>query len=394
MNLLEKVYIIGNFFVLSVCSISLLDTKPSPCSFNFLTWAVALVLDTVRFVAYGMVVKETDSADFWTMAELAINFSRLLTLVLLVSLYVVFKASRRSPSVRFHLEEASPLLPANGTNGHAANGQQNYGSTRSSAAATRSNSANRNSARGTRSPANSYRDGEDTEDEQDEPGWTRPEKMPSRGWWEYLKGYGVFFPYLWPSGNKRLQITVLTCFFLVMIQRAVNIFVPYMIGVITDDLSVGVGQINLLKTFGSIGIFVFIKLLQGNNGLIGTLRSYLWIPVSQYAYRELSVAGFEHVHSLSLDFHIGKKTGEVLSALGKGNSINSFLDKATFQVLPMVIDLVVAIGYFLIAFDAYYALVITIMTFWYVYFTIRLAKWRANARRAKANLDRHSDGVK
>jgi ABC-type transport system involved in Fe-S cluster assembly fused permease/ATPase subunit len=119
-----------------------------------------------------------------------------------------------------------------------------------------------------------------------------------------------------------------------------------------------------------------------------------WIPVSQYSYRELSVAAFEHVHSLSLDFHLGKKTGEVLSALGKGSSINTFLEQVTFQVVPMLIDLAIAIGYFLIKFDAYYALVIAIVTFWYIYLTIRMAQWRAEIRREMVNADREEDAVK
>ncbi len=65
---------------------------------------------------------------------------------------------------------------------------------------------------------------------------------------------------------------------------------------------------------------------------------------------------------------------EVLSALNKDNSINTFLEQVTFQVLPIFIDLAVAIGYFLIVFDAHYALVVAIVTLVYLYLTIRLAQ--------------------
>jgi ABC-type transport system involved in Fe-S cluster assembly fused permease/ATPase subunit len=109
---------------------------------------------------------------------------------------------------------------------------------------------------------------------------------------------------------------------------------------------------------------------------------------------ELSTAAFEHVHGLSLDFHLGKKTGEVLSALSKGSSINTFLEQVTFQVVPMLVDLVVAIVYFLIAFDAYYALTVGISTFGYLYVTIRMAQWRAEIRRQMVNASRQEDAVK
>jgi ABC-type transport system involved in Fe-S cluster assembly fused permease/ATPase subunit len=109
---------------------------------------------------------------------------------------------------------------------------------------------------------------------------------------------------------------------------------------------------------------------------------------------ELSTAAFEHVHGLSLDFHLGKKTGEVLSALSKGSSINTFLEQVTFQVVPMLVDLCVAIGYLLIALDAYYALVVTIVTFCYLYVTVRMAQWRAEIRRQMVNASRQEDAVK
>ena len=224
-------------------------------------------------------------------------------------------------------------------------------------------------------------------------GWVRPDKVPSKSWWEYLRGYSLFFPYLWPARSLRLQITVVICFLLVMMARVVNVLVPYQVSVITDILSGERGG-NLEVPWGQICLYILFRLLQGSNGLLGAVRGTLWVPISQYSYQELSTASFEHVHGLSLDFHLEKKTGEVLSALSKGNSINTFLEQVTFQVFPMLIDLAVAIGYFLIAFDAYYALVVAIVTFAYLYLTIRLAQWRAEIRREMVNSSRQEYAVK
>ena len=183
---------------------------------------------------------------------------------------------------------------------------------------------------------------------------------------------------------------VVVCFALVMIARVANLLVPYQVGVVTDILAGDGSRI----PWGEICLYIFYRFLQGNNGLIGALRGTLWVPIGQYSYQKLSTAAFEHVHGLSLDFHLGKKTGEVLSALSKGNSINTFLEQVTFQVVPMLIDLVIAIAYFLIKFDAYYALVIAIVTFVYLYITIRLAQWRADIRREMVNFSRQEDAVK
>lgn len=223
-------------------------------------------------------------------------------------------------------------------------------------------------------------------------GWARPDALPHRSWWEYLSGYKLFFPYVWPASQKRLQFVVFFCFGLLMLQRAVNVLAPRQVGIITDALSSDDGDSFVPWT--QIFLFIIYRWLQGNQGLIGSVRSYLWIPVSQYSYMSLSTAAFEHVHRLSLEFHLNKSTGEVLSALSKGNSINTFLEQITFQMLPMIIDLVIAMGFFLFAFDAYYALVVLIVTSFYLYVTVRLAQWRAEARRNMSNASRLEDAVK
>jgi ABC-type transport system involved in Fe-S cluster assembly fused permease/ATPase subunit len=306
----------------------------------------------------------------WEAAEVAMDLLRIVLLLALIGFYAVFvllPQRRRSSETGSPAEHTSLLGNGADRNGHVENGHANgsYGSTH---------------------PVG----GKHQHTEGAPPAWSRPTGAPARSWWEYIKGYHVFFPYLWPSKDRKLQIVVVLCFILVMAQRIVNLYVPDQLGHIVDRLA----QKEDGSPWTAIIFFISFRFLQGSNGVLGAARSALWIPVSQYSYRELSVAAFEHVHSLSLDFHLGKKTGEVLSALGKGSSINTFLEQVTFQVVPMLIDLAVAIGYFLIKFDAYYALVLAIVTFWYIYLTIRMAQWRAEIRREMVNADREEDAVK
>jgi len=301
----------------------------------------------------------------WEAVEILVDFLRIMLLLALISFYTLFALLRRSKARS--RENGSEEERTNLLNGHAAeNGNANgqaYGSTHPS------------------------------KPQEEAKGWERPNKLPTKSWWEYLRGYRVFFPYLWPAKSLKLQITVIICFVLVLIQRVVNVLVPLQAGAIINTLS-GEDGITQEKVWGQICLYILYRLLQGPNGLVGAMRSILWLPISQYSYREISTASFEHVHGLSLDFHLGKKTGEVLSALSKGNSINTFLEQVTFQVFPMLIDLGVAIGYFLVGWDAYYALVVMIVTCAYLYLTIRLAQWRADIRRTMVNLDRREEAVK
>lgn len=307
----------------------------------------------------------------WEAAELLLDALRVFFLLALIFFYALFVTFR---SAKLRLAD-----------------ERKNGNTRERTALLNGHRAENGTA-----DANGYGSiaGKDTVTQKEEPaGWVRPDKVPRKTWWEYIRGYSLFFPYLWPAGSLRLQLTVMICFCLVMLSRLVNVLVPYQVSVITDILSEDSGA-KLKVPWGEICLFILYRLLQGGSGLLSALRSTLWVPIGQYSYQELSTASFEHVHGLSLDFHLGKKTGEVLSALSKGNSINTFLEQVTFQVLPMLIDLAVAIGYFLIFFDAYYALVVAIVTFTYLYLTIRLAQWRAEVRREMVNSSRQEDAVK
>ncbi|KAJ5094193.1 hypothetical protein N7456_010054 [Penicillium angulare] len=385
------IYIVGSFFVYAVLLMTLLDTTPSPTLAQFICWSVAIPIELVILstslsiytsVHHEPVVGDPEggrirrSITLWETLEVSSNAVRILLLFALVILYASKSISCKNHDKKHGHHngstESTSLLDSSSAENGAANGNGNghsYGATNGT-----------NGINGTNGSA------------KPQDPWVRPTTMPSTSWWEYLSGYSLFFPYLWPSKSRRLQIVFVACFILLVAQRVVNVLVPNQVDAITTALVADEGKFRV--PWFEIFMYVVYRWLQGGQGLLSSMRSSLWIPVSQYSYMELSTAAFEHVHGLSLDFHLGKKTGEVLSALSKGSSINTFLEQVTFQVVPMLVDLAIAVGYFLIKFDAYYALVVGISTFGYLYVTIRMAQWRAEIRRQMVNASRQEDAVK
>lgn len=418
-------YVIASSFLYSLFLISLIDQHPSPNSVHFTTWVVALLGELILlagsiafythphnelnyFTGAKYLIK---TATQWEIIEIFCDAARVLLLTLMVAFYIFFTwqqrdgARRRTRSEREAARaERQPLLnhlvtgDVHVENGNATNGtgtpvDPTYG-------ATENGHANGKAS----IPA---------ADSGENAAFYRPSKTPSIGWWEYIRGFATFLPYLWPSKSLRLKILVGICFILVLLQRVVNFLVPLQMGRVVDHLAQAVPPQHRAPpepkswlasiadhNYGGgmpwmeISLLLVLKVFQGSGGFLGAARSVLWIPVSQYSYQALATASFEHVHSLSLDFHISKRTGEVLSALGKGASINQFLEQVTFQVIPMLFDLGVAIFYFAYGFDIYYALAISIVTFWYIYVTIRIAQWRAEQRRVMVNTSREEDAVK
>jgi ABC-type transport system involved in Fe-S cluster assembly fused permease/ATPase subunit len=400
--LTAQIYLVGSFMVYILLLIHMVDSKPSPTIAHFTSWLIATVLEIIllgaSFALYTSEHREPKAGNpqggelrrdmsEWEITEVIIDIVRIVFLLALLSFYTMFVflhnvGTKKLSEAAQDPEETTALL----SNGHAPNGSANgsahsYGGTHGAA----NGKADVAEPRG-------HGHGHGHGHEEAPAGWEKPKQTPSRSWWEYIRAYAVFLPYIWPSKDRKLQISFVFCFVIVTIQRAIQILVPLQVGKITTVLAGDAGPVRM--PWAAIGVYVLYRVFQGSNGLLGAARQVLWIPIEQYSYRELSVAAFEHVHMLSLEFHLGKKTGEVLSALGKGASLNTFLESITFNVLPMLIDLGAAFVIFLVRFDAYYALVIAVVTFWYIYITIRMASWRAEIRRQATNASREEDAVK
>ncbi|KAK1086316.1 ATP-binding cassette-type vacuolar membrane transporter Hmt1 [Friedmanniomyces endolithicus] len=384
------IYLVGSFMVYALFLVTLIDSKPSPTFAHLVTWAVALIMEIIMIGAsFGVYTQDhrepkvddptggelqRDMTE-WEIMEVTLDLVRIILLLALVSFYTLFvflQGHKKTAQAGSAEERTSLLADGHGAeNGNASGPPGSYGATNGAP-----NGATNGKPHGPHeAPA----------------GWEKPKENPTRSWWEYIRAYAIFVPYIWPSKDRWLQVNFVVCIAIVLVQRGIQVLVPYQSGVITNALAGESGPVYM--PWGAISLYILFRIFQGGNGLLGAARQVLWIPIEQYSYRELSVAAFEHVHMLSLEFHLGKKTGEVLSALGKGSSLNTFLESITFNVLPMLIDLGVAIIYFLIKFDAYYALVIGVVTFWYIYITIRMAAWRADIRRQATNASREEDAL-
>jgi hypothetical protein len=176
-------------------------------------------------------------------------------------------------------------------------------------------------------------------------------------WSVASKNFRKAIPYVWPKGPE-LQLTVLGCFGLLILGRLVNIFVPFQYKMVIDKLTEG-GSMNdssppdqyskaLYGVWGAILLFCLLRYLQGGVGIISTLQGLLWIPIKQYNDRQISVKLLEHLHSLSLQFHVNRKTGEVLRTMDRGtNSIGSLLNTMLFNIIPVFVDIGIAVIWFI-----------------------------------------------
>lgn len=76
---------------------------------------------------------------------------------------------------------------------------------------------------------------------------------------------------------------------------------------------------------------------------------------------------FRHLHGLSLRWHLSRKTGEVLRVMDRGtDSINNLLNYILFSIFPTITDILVAVGYFISAFNGWFGLIVFITMSLYI----------------------------
>ncbi|XP_023176220.2 ATP-binding cassette sub-family B member 6, mitochondrial isoform X3 [Drosophila hydei] len=200
-----------------------------------------------------------------------------------------------------------------------------------------------------------------------------------RNGWRKLR---TLFPYLWPKKDRMLQCAVVVCIILLVAGRVIKLFLPIYRKLLVDSLTIE--PIEFRWDF--VLIYVALSFLQGGGtggmGLFNNLRTFLWIRVQQYTTREIEIDLFRHLHQLSLRWHLQRKTGEVLRIMDRGtDSINNLLNYIVFSITPTILDLIVAVVYFIYAFNWWFGLIVFLTMFLYIASTIAITEWRTQYQR-------------
>jgi len=192
-------------------------------------------------------------------------------------------------------------------------------------------------------------------------------------------------PYMWPARSSSLQLRVIFCVLLIVAVRVINVWVPIYHKIIVDALSEESIQVEKSWPWVEVLVWVTLQALQGGGigtGVLGNLRTYLWIRVQQFTALEIQVGLFRHIHQLSLKWHMSRKTGEVLRVMDRGtSSINNLLQYLVFSIVPTFIDIGIAIIYFCVEFNYWFGVIIFLTMAFYLTGTIMITEWRTKFRR-------------
>ena len=196
--------------------------------------------------------------------------------------------------------------------------------------------------------------------------------------WKVIKN---LLPYLW-AFKFRVSVA-LTC---LILAKVANLGVPILLKGLIDALSLPSATYALIVVPTAL-IFGY-GLLRLSASLFTELRELLFSRVTESAVRTVALQVFEHLHALSLRFHLSRQTGGMTRDIERGTrGIQSLISYSLYSILPTIVELTLVLGYFIWAYNYLFAIVTFGALVLYVIFTIFVTEWRTQYRRKMNELD-------
>ena len=185
-------------------------------------------------------------------------------------------------------------------------------------------------------------------------------------------------PYLWPDDKPWVKQRVVIALACLVLAKVVNVLAPLLFGRAVDALS-GTASDLLLGGIGLTLAYGFARLM---NVGFQQLRDGVFARVGQRALRSLALETFTHIHRLSMRYHITRKTGGLSRIIERGvKGVDFLLRFMLFSVGPLILELVLVMGFLWFLLDIRYMAVVMVTIVIYVYFTFKVTEWRVRLRR-------------
>ncbi|MBV8777107.1 MAG: ABC transporter ATP-binding protein/permease [Alphaproteobacteria bacterium] len=195
-----------------------------------------------------------------------------------------------------------------------------------------------------------------------------------------LKALRGLLPYLWPRDSLELRARVVLALACLAGGKLVNITVPFFYKGAVDALSGKGGAAGIVAVPGML--IVAYGLGRLFSGSFNELRNAVFAKVEQRAVRRVALAAFKHLHSLSLRFHLDRRTGGLSRAIERGTqAIDFLLSIMLFNVIPTLIEILLVCAILWRVYDWRLAAVTFVTIALYVAFTFAVTDWRVRFRR-------------
>jgi ABC-type transport system involved in Fe-S cluster assembly fused permease/ATPase subunit len=190
------------------------------------------------------------------------------------------------------------------------------------------------------------------------------------------------FPYLW-----QYKWRVLMALTFMIGAKVANVSVPILLKNLIDDMSIKPGDpqavlvvpVALLLVYGALRLSV---------SAFTELRELVFAKATQGAARQIALETFQHLHALSLRFHLERQTGGMTRDIERGvRGIESLISYSLYSVVPTLIEVALVLSILAVKFDVWFAGITLAALALYIVFTISVTEWRTQYRRQANEFD-------
>lgn len=191
-------------------------------------------------------------------------------------------------------------------------------------------------------------------------------------------------PFLWPKNEVEIRTRVVIALGCLLIGRTANVYGPIVLRDLIDGLSAlipGTDGVDIAGA-GLLGLVLLYGLTVMLPGLLTEIRAAVFTPVSEFAQRTIGIRAFEHLHQLSMRFHLDRHTGGLSRAIERGTrAMQQIVGLFAFNIGPTLFEIFVVCLYLGYGYPLKYVGVILVAIACYILFTLFFTEWRTKFRR-------------
>jgi ATP-binding cassette subfamily B protein len=205
--------------------------------------------------------------------------------------------------------------------------------------------------------------------------------LDSRHDWQTLR---TLLPYLWAWKWR-----VIFALFCMLAAKLGNVAVPLVFKDIIDTLvPTASAPLAGALVLVPLGLLAAYGALRFSTALFTELREFFFVRVTQRAVRTIALQVFEHLHQLSLRFHLERQTGGLTRDIERGTrSVAALISYTLYSILPTLIEISLVLVILITRYDASFMLITACTLTLYVTFTVIVTNWRIHLRREVNEID-------
>ncbi len=191
------------------------------------------------------------------------------------------------------------------------------------------------------------------------------------------------FPYLWPRGETGARVRVAAAVLFLILAKVATVYIPIVYSHAVDALA---PKDHILTVpFALIAGYALLRIA---SAAFAELRDAVFAAVQQRIIRKVALQTFDHLHRLSLRFHLDRQTGGLSRAIERGTAgVEAVLRLAVFNVVPTLLEVFMVTGILWWLFDWRFAAVTFLAVAAYIAFTFLFTNWRVRFRRTMNEMD-------